>query len=1368
MASTQEISSREGSVLTCPAEDGAIGRREGERLEQLFEQRCDELRREGRADSLAVDAPDLALTYDELDARASQLARYLVRHQGVGPGDRVGLLFDRAVDGYVGMLAVMKLRAAYVPLDTGFPADRLSYIVSDAGVRTVLSRRELTADLGETVTLVCIDEVAAEIGAESRERLAGEDVGHPADDLCYVIYTSGTTGRPKGVAIRHASICNFVRVAAETYGIERDDRVYQGLTIAFDFSIEEIWVAWMVGATLVPKPDGPSLVGADLGAFLKESGVTALCCVPTLLATLDEDLPELRFLLVSGETCPQDLVDRWHRPDRRFLNVYGPTEATVSATWTVLQPGKPVTIGVPLPTYSVVILEPEADRAAPPGELGEIGIAGVGLAAGYLNRPDLTARAFIPDFLPMPDNPSGRIYRTGDLGRINDDGEIEHHGRIDTQVKLRGYRIELAEIESVLRRVPGIGHAVVDTYQSDELVAYYTQRPDAQAADPSLIYEHLSERLPAYMVPAYLERLDELPIMVSGKIDRQSLPRPAGSRRLAAEQEYEAPATDTESLLAGLLSTVLGVERISAESHFFDDLGANSLLMARFNAALRTSGSGLPAVSMRDVYGHPTVRQLAVVLSEARSASDADGRARSPEGVAKGTPRYVLCGALQLLAVLALLSPAAVALDVGGAWLTAAHGALGVYSRALAFGAGVLVATGVLPIVAKWVLIGRWKPQRIRVWSLAYLRFWIVKSLVVYNPLIRLSAGSPLYPLYLRALGGKIGRGAVFFTQHVPVCTDLLTVGAGTVIRKDSFVNCYRARAGVIEIGPVTLGEHAFVGERTVLDIDSSIEDHAQLGHASCLHSGQVVPAGQCWHGSPAEPAGADHDYQGLPPARCHPLRAAVYCAARVLTFLFVAGPLEAIGATLLLTHHGFVSHLTVADGLIVSAATMLGFFLGSLLLAVTVPRLLSRALKPGQVYPLYGFHYALQRIVSGSSNNPLLTLLFGDSAAIVAYLRAIGWRFGVVEQTGSNFGTEVKHEVPGLSEVRTGTMVSDGLSMMNAEFSSGSFRVHPVVIGRRNYLGNEIAFPPDGRTGANCLLATKAMVPTRGPERSDVGLLGSPCFEIPRSVERDRRFEHLGREPERSRRVAAKTRHNAGTVALHLLVRYLFASGIVLLALSPLGGEGPRAFAGTLATAVLELGLSIALFVLVERVVTHFRPLEPKFCSIYQIDFWRHERYWKVPATGYIQMFNGTPFKNVVWRLLGVSIGRRVFDDGCQIVERTMVEIGSESTLNMGCTLQSHSLEEGVFKSDNISIGRGCTIGTGALVNYGVVMEDESSLDADSFLMKGSYLVRGARWRGNPADEMGIEARDACLTGSGDLMEMETHSTTPEAARQR
>ncbi|HEY2206962.1 MAG TPA: amino acid adenylation domain-containing protein [Pseudonocardia sp.] len=525
-----------------------------------------------------MDADGTTLTFDELDGRANQLARHLVG-QGARAGDRIALLLDDAVSSYIGMIAVLKINAAYVPLDVGFPADRIAYILSDSGARLVLTLSSvpervpgLAGELAELgARTVPVDAAADQVDGEDPGRLDDAERGTEVDPLAYIIYTSGSTGRPKGVAVDHASICNFVRVAGAVYGIRPGDRVYQGMTIAFDFSVEEIWVPWMAGATLVPKPAGAALLGQELHEFLTARRVSALCCVPTLLATIEEDLPDLRFLLVSGEACPQDLISRWHSPGRRFLNVYGPTEATVTATWTELHPDRPVTIGVPLPTYSIVILDADDPyQALPRGQVGEIGIAGVGLAREYLNREELTEQAFIPDFVGIPDNPSDRIYRTGDLGRVDADGEIEYHGRVDLQVKIRGYRIELTEIESVLLAAPGVAAAVVDTYRppsgDTELVGYYSTRTGAGQVDPEDLYRVLRERLPGYMVPAYLEHLAAIPFTTSDKVDRRSLPEPSG-RRVTPSAEHVAPEGSTEEELAGALADALGLEQVSVQSH---------------------------------------------------------------------------------------------------------------------------------------------------------------------------------------------------------------------------------------------------------------------------------------------------------------------------------------------------------------------------------------------------------------------------------------------------------------------------------------------------------------------------------------------------------------------------------------------------------------------------------------------------------------------------------------------------------------------------------------------------------------------------------------------------------------------------------
>ncbi|GJF27191.1 Pls/PosA family non-ribosomal peptide synthetase [Streptomyces sp. HO565] len=816
----------------------------------------------------------------------------------------------------------------------------------------------------------------------------------------------------------------------------------------------------------------------------------------------------------------------------------------------------------------------------------------------------------------------------------------------------------------------------------------------------------------------------------------------------------DPPAPSTQDLLARVLAEVAQVHKVSVDSHFFNDLGADSLIMAHFCARVRKRPE-LPSVSMRDVYRHPTIRGLSAALTAGAPPAHAPptpktsgpptseaGEARTPKAPT-GHPHYALCGALQLLSFLGYAFLFAFVTARGYDWISAGTGLIDAYVRSVTFGAALLLVLCVLPVLAKWLLIGRWKPQRIRVWSLAYVRFWLVKTLIRSSPLA-LFAGSPLYPLYLRALGARIGRGVTYLSRSMPVCTDLLTIGDGTVVRKDSLISCYRAHDGVIETGPVTLGREAVVSEATVLDIGTRLGDGSRLGHASSLHTGQRVPDGAHWHGSPAQPA--DTAFPTVEPARCGTARRAAAGVLLLFTVLLLYVPV-AVGLVDALLSQVLQDSAVVrqaeaqpadwtlyADLLAITAVVFFGAVPVALVAVATVPRLLSRLVPPGRTYPLYGFRHAVHRAIVLITNRRALTRLFGDSTCIVHYLRWIGYDLSQVQQTGSNFGTLVKHESPFASRVGTGTMVADGLSLMNADYSNTSFRLSATSIGAHNFLGNRIAYPSQGRTGDNCLLATKVMVPVDGPLRHDVGLLGSPCFEIPRSVLRDSTFDDLKDGDALRARLAAKNRHNAVTMLCYLFTGWLYFFGVTAL-FAGAASLYPHLGMVVLGLAnVLLLPFTVLYFVLVERALTVRHRPEPLFCSIYDRRFWYRERYWKVPSEIHLHVLNGTPFKSAVWRLLGVRIGRRVFDDGCTFTERPMVAVGDGCTLNAGSVVQCHSQEDGTFKSDRSEIGAHCTLGVGALVHYGVTVGDGVELAADTFLMKGETVPEGARWAGNPA----------------------------------
>jgi non-ribosomal peptide synthetase-like protein len=788
-----------------------------------------------------------------------------------------------------------------------------------------------------------------------------------------------------------------------------------------------------------------------------------------------------------------------------------------------------------------------------------------------------------------------------------------------------------------------------------------------------------------------------------------------------------APATSTEGVLSEVLADVVGVEQVPTDSHFFDDLGADSMVMARFCARLRKREEPLP-VSMKEVYEHPTIGSLAAALDgaappalEPSAPTSTEPPAQAERPAPAGASQYVLSGALQLLAFLGYSFFAALAVVQGYEWIAAGSGPIDVYLRTVLFGAAAFLGMCVLPIAVKWALVGRWKPEPIPVWTLAYVRFWIVKTLVQRNPLV-LFAGTPLYVLYLRALGAKVGRDAVIMSRRVPVCTDLLSVGAGAVIHKDTFFTCYRAEGGQIQPGPVTLGEDVVVGEATVLDIETSMGDGAQLGHASSLQAGQSIAAGERRHGFSAQQP-TEVDYRGVEPLAVGTPRKVAYSAAQLLGVVALRLPLAMAIAALV---------VTAVPALAISTVFFFGSTLAGLAYVLTVPRVLNLFLEPDRVYRLHGVHYALQRAIERMTNVTFFPRLLGDSSYIVPYLRWLGYDLSEVQQTGSNFGLEVKHENPYLCTIGSGTMVADGLSMLNTDVSSTSFRLSRAKIGSRSFLGNYIVYPPQSKAGDNVLLGTKAMVPLDGEVREGTGLLGSPSFEIPRSVHRDSRFDHLAQGDEFRRRLAAKNRHNAVTIGLYLLAWWSFWFGAGALTLAGVELYGSIGAIAIALAGVLILVLRVLHFVLVERLSTMFRDLQPKEVSIYDPYFWWHERFWKLSWQPLI--LDGTPFKNLTWRLQGVRIGKRVFDDGCAIVEKTLVTIGDHCTLGVRSIVQAHSQESGAFKSDRIAIGAGCTLGIGSLVHYGASMGDGAVLAPDSFLMKGEEVPSQARWAGNPA----------------------------------
>ncbi|MBR7671820.1 amino acid adenylation domain-containing protein [Streptomyces daliensis] len=568
------------------------------------------------ADAVAVRSGDQALSYGELEARANQLGRYL-RGLGVGRESRVGLCLPRGVEMVVGMLGVWKAGGAYVPLDPEYPVDRLVYMVADSAATVVLATGETVAQVaGDTVPVVALDApaVAAAVAAESSESL---EVSLAPEQLAYVIYTSGSTGRPKGVAVAHGGVANLAEVMRPVLGVSQGTVALQFASFSFDAAVLDVAVTLGGGGTLAVASSEERLEPQALAAMIRDAGVSVASVVPSLLGVLEPgSVPGVENWVLGAERLSADLAAKW-RAQSRVWNTYGPTEATVITTATLLAEGitsddAPPAIGAPIGNAQVFVLD-DFLKPAPVGAVGELYVSGAGLARGYNGRPDLTAERFVAN----PFVQGGRMYRSGDLARWTADGLLEFAGRADEQVKIRGFRVEPGEIESVLASHPDVGQAAVmvreDRPGDKRLTAYVVPAVDDEL-DTARLLEFAGERLPDYMVPTSVLTLDALPLTVNGKLDRAVLPAP----ELSGRAEGRGPETPTEVVLAGLFGEVLGLERVNAEESFFE-LGGDSLLAMRLIARVRSVLD--TEVSIRELFGAPTVAGVARAISDGEGGS---------------------------------------------------------------------------------------------------------------------------------------------------------------------------------------------------------------------------------------------------------------------------------------------------------------------------------------------------------------------------------------------------------------------------------------------------------------------------------------------------------------------------------------------------------------------------------------------------------------------------------------------------------------------------------------------------------------------------------------------------------------------------
>ncbi|MER7511645.1 Pls/PosA family non-ribosomal peptide synthetase [Streptomyces lavendulae] len=1250
-------------------------------------------------DELALDDGTTRLTYRALATEVERRRRALDA-AGVGLGDRVGVRVPSGTNElYTGILAVLAAGAAYVPVDAEDPDERAELVFGEAGVRAVL---------GAAGRIDPVDTPGAGAGVRTPAARPGPE--HDA----WIIFTSGSTGRPKGVAVSHRSAAAFVDAEAALFltdePIGPGDRVMAGLSVAFDASCEEMWLAWRYGACLVPVPRSQVRSGADLGPWLVEQEITVVSTVPTLAALWEpEALDEVRLLIFGGEACPPELTQRLVTEGREVWNTYGPTEATVVACAALLTGEEPIRIGLPLAGWELAVVD-GAGAPVPMGGSGQLVIGGVGLAR-YLD-PDKDAEKYAP----LESLGWQRAYRSGDLVRAEPEGLV-FLGRADEQIKLGGRRIELGEVDAALQALPGVAGAAaaVRTARSgNQLLVGYLVTQDGW--DHAAAVTRLRAELPAALVPL-LAPVTELPTRTSGKVDRDALPWPL------PELETTGPAEQlygTEAWLAEQWSETLGVAVTGAADDFFA-IGGSSLAAAQLTTRLRTR---YPRAAVLDVYQQPVLRKLARRLE--KSVRE-DGATRTVAPVPRRAevvqtllllPLFTLVGARWTVALLALgnvlhhFGPYPWA-PTASWWLVAAGAAL-LYSPP----GRLAIAAGGARLLLRGVKAGRY-PRG----GSVHLRLWTAERLAEYAGATSLT-GSWL-ERYARALGAKVGPEVDL--HSLPPVTGMLKLGRGCAVESEVDLCGHWLDGDRLEIGPVKVGAGAVVGTRSMLFPGARVGKRAEVAPGSAV-VGQI-PTGQRWAGAPAVKLGrAKRNWPRERPPRGLPWRAAYGAAGFGLTALPVLAALPAllVASRFVPADAGFAQALRGALLAVVPGALAFGFAY-ALLLLVSV-RLLSLGLRTG-THPTHsrtGWQAWTVTQLMDLARETLFPLYAGLITPV--WLRLLGMKIGRGAEVSTVLG------LPSLTTVGEGAFLADDTLTAPYELGGGWMRVGHSEIGRRAFLGNSGMTAPGRSVPDDGLVGVLSATPKKAKKGSSY--LGLPPVRLPRSA--------AAADHSRTYDPPARLLWARGLVELCRLVPVFCSAALAVLTAAALCALVTAPGAGLWQAALLSGAVLLAAgaaacavavaakWLLVGRHRTGEHPLWSGFV-------WRNEladTFVEVLAVPWlVGSVPGTPLLSLWLRGLGARIGRGVWCESYWLPETDLVVLGDGVSVNRGCVLQTHLFHDRILRTDTVVLREGATLGPGGIVLPGSTVGARSTLGPASLVMAGESVPADTRWLGNPIE---------------------------------
>ncbi|RAU22267.1 peptide synthetase [Paramagnetospirillum kuznetsovii] len=1283
-------------------------------------------------DAAAITFGDTTLTYGELAARAERVACALAK-RGIGRGAFVGLWMSRSLDLHVALLGILRAGAAYIPFDTDAPADRVAECLDDCAAAAVIVDAVTAGGVVRPLPAVMLPLPAlleeATDGAAPDPRAQGAG----ATDAAYAIYTSGSTGKPKAIVISHRNICHFLRSANSLYDVRASDVMFQGASVAFDLSLEEIFVPYLAGASLWVAGRQTLAEADQLPDVLTKAGITVLDTVPTLLSLLPRDVPSLRLILLGGEALPPALAERWCRDGRRIFNTYGPTEATVVATVAEVLPGSTVTIGRPIPNYSCWIVD-EVLNPVVSGATGELLIGGPGIAAGYLGRPELTAEKFIAN----PWEPTGSapvLYRSGDAVSLDENGNLAFHGRIDDQVKIRGFRVELGEIEARLAGQPGITQAAVSLRGDDgieRLVAYLVSD---QEIDTAALRETLRVQLPAYMVPSHYLRLDQLPRLISGKVDRRAL-KAIALGTVSAEAQ-EAASSATEAALLDAARRVFPGQSIPFDADFFTDLGGHSLLAAKFVSAVRETPA-LASLTLNEIYAQRSLRGMAAVLDARAPAADAV--AADLSFAPPSLTRRFLCGLAQAIAmpfVLALTTAPWLGVFISYMLLSGEDaGFLGEVGTLMVVYAFINIGTISVSIALKWVILGRTKPGRYKLWGVYYFRWWLAQR-VVSVAHIKWFQGTPIMGIYLRLLGAKVGSDCII-SELEAGAFDLVEIGDGVATGGKLRLANAEAIGDELVIGRIHIGDDAYIGSSCVVGHDVTIETGGELGDMTAVAPGMRIAAYEHWDGSPARKIGMV-DKDALPEAAKASTGRKLLLTAFYALMLVVLPPISLLPifpAFKIFEKMNDVLNVNETQDFIMTLPVMawptsMALIAITVLLIAVVRWTVLPVVTAGH-YSVYGGFYVRKWIVALATELMLETL---SSLYATVYMRLwyrlMGAKIGKDAEISCNLSGRYD-----LTDIGEKCFIADEVVLGDESIRRGWMHLEPVKTEARVFVGNDAVVPPGCLIPTGTLIGIKSRPPANHEMSPGDTWFGSPPIKLPVR----QRFDAVGAnwtyEPPRWRRILRAV-FEAFAVSLPTMLFITF--GITTVeTLEPFITRREYAtvtllfILASVAISLALAGCSVAVKWLMMGV---YKPTAKPMWSWWAL---RTEAvavmYWGLAGKVLLDHLRGTPFLPWVLWLYGCRFGAGVYMDTTDITEFDCINVGDFCVINSLSALQTHLYEDRVMKVGRVNLSRGVTIGSGSTVLYDTQVGEFARIGALTIVMKGESIPAHGEWEGAPA----------------------------------